>query len=104
MLVAVDFARQHGVQVLVVTQPYEIGPKLHSRHVEQQTELAQMIERRYGQDPDVHYVNLGKAVDLGDPGLSYDHMHLTAAGNERIAAGLVQPVVDMAARRAAGRR
>lgn len=104
MMAAVDFAREHAVQVLVVTQPYEIGAYLRSRHVEQQTELATMIERRYRNDPDVGYVNLGESVDLGDPGLSYDHMHLTAAGNKRVAAGLVEPVVDMAARRASGPR
>lgn len=99
MIVAIDFARQHGIQVLVVTQPYEIGEGLHIRHIEQQTELASMIERRYGNDPDVRYVNLGDSVDLGDPSLSYDHMHLTEGGNRRVAAGLVEPVVDMAARR-----
>jgi hypothetical protein len=36
------------------------------------------------------------AVALGDVGLSFDRMHLTKAGNERIADALVGPVIQMA--------
>jgi hypothetical protein len=52
----------------------------------------------------VLYVNLGDVVDLGDPALSFDRMHLTVRGNQLAAAGFVQPVLDMAARRASERR
>jgi lysophospholipase L1-like esterase len=103
---AVDFARRRGAQVIVASQPYEqVQPQttaeFAARHREQQSELAAMLGRRYGGDPDVRYVNLGDAVDLRDPALSFDGMHLTAAGNARVAAGMVQPVVEMAERRAA---
>jgi hypothetical protein len=47
----------------------------------------------------VRYVDLGDRVDVGNPQLSFDRMHLTAAGNDQLAGGLVDPVVDMAARR-----
>jgi hypothetical protein len=63
--------------------------------------MAAMLERRYRGDARVRYVNLGESVDLRDPALSFDGMHLTAAGNARVAAALVPPVVEMAARRAA---
>jgi hypothetical protein len=50
----------------------------------------------------VKYVDLGPRVDLRDPALSFDHMHLTAVGNERVAEGLVEPVLELAvARRSA---
>jgi hypothetical protein len=105
---AVDFVRHRGVQVIVATQPYEqiqrqTTADFAARHREQQSELAAMLGRRYGGDPHVRYVNLGESVDLRDPALSFDGMHLTAAGNARVAAGLVQPVIEMAARRAAER-
>jgi hypothetical protein len=63
-----------------------------------------MLERRFGGDLRVRYANLGDAIDLTDPALSYDRMHLTPPGNTRIAAVLVQPVLEMAAARAAERR
>jgi len=102
-MVAVDFALQHGAQVLVVTQPYGAGPTFRARHSEQQSEVAKMLERRFG-NPRLRYVNFGDVVDLFDPQLSFDRMHLTAAGNQRVAAAFAQPVLQMAAQRASGRR
>jgi hypothetical protein len=104
MMVAADFALQHDAQVLVVTQPYGSGAKFRARHTEQQSTMARMLERRFGGNPRVRYLNLGDVVDLLDPQLSFDRMHLTVSGNQRVAAGLAQPVLDMAARRAGERR
>ena len=98
ILVATEFALQHGKQVMVVTQPYELEG-VGQRHREQQAQMAGMLQRRFGNDRRVRYLNLGPSVDLGDPALSFDHMHLTVAGNARLAADLVQPVLDMAAER-----
>ena len=95
--IEVAFAGHH--QVLFITQPYELGEFLRARHVEQQREAAAMIRRTFSGDRRVAYVNLGEALDLGDEGLSFDRMHLTAAGNARLAAELVAPVLDMASRR-----
>ncbi len=100
---AVAFALRHGVQVLVVTQPYAAGDSLRARHAEQQTEMATMLQRQYAADRRVRHVNLGDRIDLMDPQLSYDRMHLTAAGNRRIAEALVEPVLEMAAARGGGR-
>lgn len=100
VLVAVEFALQHDKQVLVVTQPYVWHERFGTaRHIEQQSEMAAMLARRFASGPRVKYVNLGERVDLMNPALSFDRMHLTADGNELIAAGLVEPVVDMAAAR-----
>jgi len=96
---AIDLARARGRDVLFVTQPYErIDEASHARHVDQQREAMAMIERRYGADPHVAAVNLGEAIDLRDAALSFDGMHLTAEGNARIAARLVEPVLAMAGR------
>ena len=103
-MVAVDFALQHGAQVLVVTQPYGAGPTFRARHTEQQSEMAKMLERRFGGNPRLRYVNFGEVVDLFDPQLSFDRMHLTASGNQRLAAAFAQPVLEMAAQRASERR
>jgi hypothetical protein len=98
MLVAVDFALEHGKQVLVVAQPHPLAP-IRDRHIAQQTELMGMLRRRFPGDPRVEYVDLGDTVDLGDPERSFDRMHLTAPGNAVVAAALVDPVKAMAARR-----
>jgi hypothetical protein len=89
-------------QVLFISQPYEIGESLRPRHVEQQREAAAMLARTFGGDPRFRYVNLGEAVDLADPAMSFDRMHLTAAGNQRLTESFVAPVVEMASRRAGG--
>ena len=95
VLVAIDFALQHNRQLLVVTQPYELGD-VGERHKAQQREMAAMVQRRFAGDRRVRYLNLGPSVDLWDPELSFDHMHLTVAGNTRIADDLVRPVLEMA--------
>jgi len=97
-LVAVEFALEHGKQVLVVGQPHPLT-FLRDRHVAQQGEVAAMLQRRYAGDPRVQYLDLGDTVDLSDPQRSFDTMHLTAAGNTIVAAALVEPVRAMAARR-----
>jgi hypothetical protein len=99
---AITLTLERNRQVLFITQPHDLGPSLHLRHMEQQREAAAMVARMFGREPRVHYVNLGEAIDLADPALSFDHMHLTAEGNRRIAERLVAPVADMASRRAAG--
>ena len=96
---AIRWARSRRMQVLVATPPYLLGERLRAAHVAQQREMADMIRRDFATDPDVQYVNLGTAVDLVDPALSFDRMHLTADGNTRIAAALEAPVLDLRARR-----
>jgi hypothetical protein len=97
---AIELALARHKQVLFITQPYELGEFLRARHMEQQQEAAAMIGRRYGGNPDVGYVNFGDGIDLSDVSLSFDRMHLTTEGNRRLAAALVAPVLQMAARAA----
>jgi hypothetical protein len=97
---AVEHARAEGRQVIVGTQPYlSVSQSVHDAHVGQQAELRAMLQRRFSADPDVRYVDFGNRLDLEDPRMSFDHMHLTVAGNQEIAAALVDPVMAMAARR-----
>jgi len=93
---AVDYALSHGQRVLVVTQPYPLWPKVEERHRSQQQALADMLHERFADRPAFRYVNLGDAVDLRDGTLSYDGMHLTPAGNARIADRLAGPVAEAA--------
>jgi hypothetical protein len=95
MLDAVDYAVGAGKLVLVVGQPYEPGPNRRPRHMDQQRELQDAVSRRFGGNTRVRYLNLGTAVELADPRLSFDQMHLTPEGNAQIADALVAPVLDI---------
>jgi hypothetical protein len=96
MASAIEYALARNHQVMVVTQPYRQG-SLRERHMDQQRELAGMLERRFAGDRRVRHVNLGETLNLADPELSFDGMHLTAAGNRPVAAALVAPVLEMSA-------
>ena len=86
---AVRLARQRGQRAIVVTQPY-----LSDLHVEQQQALAANLQREFGGDSQVRYVNLGTLVDLHDTTMAYDGLHLTASGNQKIAAALAPVVLE----------
>ena len=86
----VSVALKEGKRVLVVTEPY-----ISNEHVAQQAAIANMLSVRFAGNPNVHYLNLGIAVDLRDTSLCWDGMHLTEEGNRRVAAALVQPVRDL---------
>jgi hypothetical protein len=88
---AVEFGLQRQKQVLVVTQPYLLGQS-GVRHKDQQHALTDMLRRRFGDDRRVLHYDAGPIVDLSDPAISFDRMHLTALGNERVATALVEPV------------
>lgn len=90
VLTAVRFARARSVKVVVVTQPYA-----SDTHIAQQRALAEALGSAFGSDQGVKYVNLGAAVDLRDRTLAYDGLHLVPRGNERIAEGLVMPVLSL---------
>ena len=84
---AVDDALAKGARVMVVTQPYA-----SQRHREQQAALRGLLARRFGGDSRVTYVDVGDhIVDLNDPAICYDGVHLTAAGNRLVAQRLADP-------------
>jgi hypothetical protein len=94
VLNGVDFALAHGKRVLVVTQPYLLGQS-RVRHRQQQEALVGALRRRYAARHEVEYFDAGPIVDVANPALSFDRMHLTAPGNDRVATALVSPVVDL---------
>jgi hypothetical protein len=98
---AIEYARAHGVAVVVVGQP-EFPPQTarQGRHDQQQQQLARMIERRFGADRQVHYLSMRGVVDLADPSKSFDQMHLTADGNRLVAERLAGAMRDLKLRRA----
>ena len=97
VLTAVEFGLQHGKRLLVVTQPYLVGQS-GVRHQDQQQAMVSALRRRFGAEQRLAYFDAGAIVDLSDPALSFDRMHLTAPGNERIASALAGPVRDLLAR------
>jgi hypothetical protein len=86
----IRFALDRGKKVLVVTQPY-----ISDRHRQQQANLRAMLAAQFRDNTRVGYVNLGDAIDLNNPALSYDTMHLTPTGNIEIARQLIKPVVEL---------
>jgi lysophospholipase L1-like esterase len=80
---------KHKIAV-VITQPF-----LSDLHINQQTALAAMMERRFGADPRVRYVNLGRAIDMRDTALVYDRVHLVARGNQIIADQLAPVIAQL---------
>lgn len=94
---AIDYALGAGRRVLFVTQPYLIGDRGRDRHIWQQHSVAAMLHERYAGRRGFQYVNFGDAIDLRESGLAFDGMHLTPAGNGRVADLLVQPVLAAAA-------
>jgi hypothetical protein len=87
---AVQHALARGQRVVVITQPY-----FSDLHVDQQRALAAMMAQRFGSDRRVRYVDLGRLLDLRDPAVAYDGMHLVASANARVADALVPAVMDL---------
>jgi len=90
MVAVSELALAKGKRVLIVTEPY-----ISDDHVEQQFELQRLVGSRFAGESRLRYVNLGDTVDLRDPSLCWDGMHLTAEGNRRIAAALMKPSLEM---------
>jgi len=88
---AIDWALARGKRVIFVTQPY-----ISDAHIEQQANVAAMLQARYANEQRVRYLNLGRLIDLRDQRVAYDGLHLVASGNDTIAAKLVDPVLAAA--------
>jgi GDSL-like Lipase/Acylhydrolase family len=93
--VAVEYALSRHQKVIVAGQPRPARDKVADRHAEQQLALITMLQRKFGANADVRYVDLRQAVDLRDPGTAPDSMHLNGSGNRRLAEKLVPQVLDM---------
>lgn len=93
---AVRFALAHGKRVVVATQPTLVDPRVRPRHQSQQHALADMLARHFANESRVAYVDLSGAVDLADPDLAFDRMHLGTDGNRVIAKALADTVARLA--------
>ena len=99
MEAAIEFARSHGIAVLVVGQPELTATTLgRERHDHQQQQLAAMIARQFADDSRVQYVSMRGVVDTSDPSKSFDRMHLNADGNRLVAQRLAVVVREFASR------
>lgn len=92
---AIEYALARGTRVLVVGQPELTTEHPGARHAEQQRALGEMVQRVYGSNPRVAYLRLGAVVNLRDPDVSFDLMHLSVDGNRIVADALVDPVVRL---------
>lgn len=87
---AIKLVLERGKRALVVTQPY-----ISEAHREQQRLLVEYLRKRFAGTTAVGFVNLGASVDLRDPKLAPDGMHLSPEGHRLIADDLVNPVRAM---------
>jgi hypothetical protein len=87
---AVQQTIARGKRAVVITQPY-----LADIHVEQQAAMSTMLARRFGGDPRVRYVNLGRLLNIHDTSVVYDGIHLVARGNEMVADALTPVMLDI---------
>lgn len=84
---AIRLVLERGKRALVVTQPY-----ISEAHREQQRLLVEYLRKRVAGTTEIAFVNLGASVDLRDPKLAPDGMHLSPEGHSVIAQDLVNPV------------
>jgi lysophospholipase L1-like esterase len=85
---AVEDTLARGRPILVVSEPY-----VTRIQEEQQQALVGMLQRRFAQRAGFFHVDLGRAVDVSAPALSFDGVHLTPRGNSVIAAHLLGPLM-----------
>jgi hypothetical protein len=93
---AIQYVLSRGKRVLVVGQPQLPSDNLRERHQQQQQALADMLRRQFGSTPRVAYFAVGTRVDLRDPNLCFDQMHLNPDGNRIVADSLVGPILQLA--------
>jgi hypothetical protein len=95
---AIEYATSLGKRVLVVSQPKLRDERVRDWHASQHRSLAAMVASRFGQRSDVAHADLREVVDVMNPELSFDQMHLTPAGNRLVAAALAAPVKQLQSR------
>jgi lysophospholipase L1-like esterase len=100
---AIDYALSREWRVVFVAQPHLATPRARERHLSQQQAVAALLDQRYGARRDVQRLDLGDTLDVRHATLAFDGMHLTAAGNARIADLLAQPILNATADRQAVR-
>lgn len=93
---AVRYGIERHRPVVVASQPRLVGPLSRDKHASQQAAVASMIARTFGTDRRVAWVDLSTRIDLADPNVTFDAMHLNPQANAVVAAALVEPVIAAA--------
>jgi lysophospholipase L1-like esterase len=94
MFLAIKYARARGNPVVVVLQPRAVEP-LTEKHAQQQATLVDMLQRKFGNDPNVHAVDLSDAIRLQDPKFAFDGLHLSTEGTEFVTGLLADKMAPM---------
>jgi hypothetical protein len=97
---AVRFGLARGHAVVVGSQPRLPGEISKPRHDQQQAMLGAMMARIFGSDRRVAWADFSTLLNLQDPTVTFDAMHLSPQSNAVVAAALVDPI--LAAAKAAG--
>jgi len=93
MYIAMKYALDRQKRVLMVTQPRSL--ERPGDHMEQQERLVAFLKSRFPGNPLLRFTSLIDAVNLADPQLCYDGLHLKPEGNRIIAERLVDPVLEL---------
>lgn len=93
MYIAMKYALDRNTRVLMVTQPR--SRERPGDHMEQQERLVAFLQSRFPGNPLLRFTSLIDAVNLADPAICYDGLHLKPEGNRVIAERLVEPVLEM---------
>ena len=96
MAAAVRFVREKGKPVVVVSQPRLPGPRSFEFHTSQHAMLGGLMSRVFGSDRGVVWADLSNLLDLTDPNVTFDAMHLNPQSNAVVAGALVEPVLTAA--------
>lgn len=95
---AIRYGLSHGKGVVVGSQPRAAGNgRSRELHTKQQEILGAMIARAFANEPRVVWADLSQLIDLTNPDLTFDGMHLSPGANATVAAALVEPVLKAAA-------
>jgi lysophospholipase L1-like esterase len=94
MFLAISYARARGNPVLVVLQPRAVEP-LSEKHAQQQAALLDMLQRKFGNDPNVHAVDLSAVISLHDQHYSLDGLHLSTEGTALVTGLLADKMAPM---------
>jgi hypothetical protein len=94
---AVRYLRSRGKGVVIGSQPRASGEgPSHALHTKQQGMLAGMVQRVFSSDALVEWADASSLIDLRDPQLTFDGMHLSPKANAAVAAALVDHVIKVA--------
>jgi hypothetical protein len=76
--------------VVVMSAPYRTAAD-----AERERTFAARLAEKFAGDTRVHYLNLGRTIDMHDVAVSRDGVTLTARGHDQMAEGLTDTVLGM---------